>query len=127
MKTEKFGVEKQILYDDANSSRISVTVTSKGVTADATTGKKIIKAGTPIGADADVLTNRQTKLFATNSTTDGAKSQGVILHDTDVTDGENSATMVYIGTVDLLKLDITLDDAAKAALAGKITFMKGAK
>lgn len=88
-------------------------------------GKKIIKAGTPVGATANVLEERQTVLKV-----DDANLIGVVLHDTDVTNTKKANVSVLIaGYVDLLKLDsdvLTKITTAKTTLT-KITFMKGAK
>lgn len=94
-----------------------------GVSANAE-GKKIIKAGTPVYAEADVLMNRQTVL-----TVSGTTAYGVARHDIDVTAGNANDTLLVAGYVDYLKLDAsvqTLVDGAKANLP-KITFLKGAK
>ena len=94
-----------------------------GVEANAE-GRKIIKAGTPVYAAADVLMNRQTVL-----TVSGTTAYGVARHDIDVTAGNANDTLLVAGYVDYLKLDAsvqTLVDGAKDKLT-KITFIKGAK
>lgn len=86
------------------SATFPCLVTNTGVSANAE-GKKILKAGTPIGAGAavsasnDVLMNRQQVLAQ-----DTANAQGIILHDTDVTNGVANATILVAGYVDYLKL-----------------------
>lgn len=91
--------DKQILIAPELAFSIGCIVNGEGVQANAE-GKKIIKAGTPVGATASVLTNRQTVL---SKGTENA--QGVVLHDVDVTLGEANATLVIDGYVDLKKLD----------------------
>lgn len=121
VKTTSYGTEKTILIAPELAFTIPVQVTNTGITADAD-GKKIIKAGTPIGGSTNVLENRNTVLVVAN----GSTAQGVILHDVDVTAGQENATMVVAGYVDLNKI-ATADQPvadAKAALT-KITFMKG--
>ena len=121
VKTTSYGTEKTILIAPELAFTIPVQVTNTGITADAD-GKKIIKAGTPIGGSTNVLENRNTVLVVAN----GSTAQGVILHDVDVTAGQENATMVVAGYVDLNKIaaaDQPVADA-KAALT-KITFMKG--
>lgn len=80
-------------------------LTSESVTADETTGKKIVKAGTPLPTnDADAL--------------------GLLFKDADVTDGDKAVSLVYEGDVSIAKLaanGITVDDTAKAVLP-RITF-----
>ena len=106
---------------DTGTFTIPVQVTNTGVTADAD-GKKIIKAGTPIGGSTNVLENRNTVLVVAN----GSTAQGVILHDVDVTAGQENATMVVAGYVDLNKIAVADQPVADAKEAlTKITFMKG--
>ena len=121
VKTTSYGTEKTILIAPELAFTIPVQVTNTGITADAD-GKKIIKAGTPIGGSTNVLENRNTVLVVAN----GSTAQGVILHDVDVTAGQENAEMVVAGYVDLNKIAVADQPVAdaKAALT-KITFMKG--
>lgn len=104
--------DKQILIAPELAFTMGCIVNGTGVNADAE-GKKIIKAGTPVGAEASVLTNRQTVL---SKGTENA--QGVVLHDVDVTLGEANATLVIDGYVDLKKLD---EDVASLATTASAT------
>lgn len=123
MKEEKFGADKNILIAPELANTVGCIVGNTGVEADSE-GKKIIKAGTPVGGTVDALIERQTVLTVTNTADSAANSQGVILHDVDVTAGNNNATLVVSGVVDVAKLDVTIVDAAKTKLT-KITFQKG--
>lgn len=79
-------------------------VSDVGVAADAN-GLKIVKAGTPWPAN-------------------DATCKGLILHDTDVTNGEAPGTYIFEGSVDVKKLTangITVAAAAKTALP-RVTF-----
>lgn len=132
VKTTKYGVDKNILIAPDQAFTIGCLVGNSGVTADSN-GRKIIKAGTPVGSTVNVFENRQTVLVVTNTAnagspaaTDGKNSKGVLLHDVDVTEGDANATLVVKGVVDLLKLDVTPVEDAKAALS-RILFIKGAK
>ena len=121
VKTTSYGTEKTILIAPELAFTIPVQVTNTGVTADAD-GKKIIKAGTPIGGSTNVLENRNTVLVVAN----GSTAQGVILHDVDVTAGQENATMVVAGYVELNKIAVADQPVADAKEAlTKITFMKG--
>lgn len=124
VKTETYGADKNILIAPELAFTIGCVVTNTNVTAE--NGKKIIKAGTPVGGSTNVLENRQTELTVTNGSDNGSTAQGVVLHDVDVTDGATNATLVVAGVVDLLKLDVTVEETAKTAL-NRIIFMKGAK
>lgn len=123
VKTNSYANEKQILIAPELAFSIGCLVGNTGVEADAN-GKKIIKAGTPVGGSTSVLTNRQTVL------TKGAENaQGVVLHDVDVTDGDGRATLVIAGYVDLYKLDadvVTIVNEAAKTL-NRIVFLNGSK
>lgn len=120
--TKEFGNDKQILIAPELAFTIGALVGNSGVNADSE-GKKIIKAGTPVGSSTSVLTNRQTVL------TVGGTAQGVVLHDVDVTAGDTNATIVLEGTIDLLKLDSTTATALSSAAGTltKIRIMNGYK
>lgn len=123
VKSKDFVNEKQILIAPELAFTIGCLVGNTGVDADAN-GKKIIKAGTPVGGTTSVLTNRQTVL-----TKGASNAQGVVLHDVDVTDGDGRATLVVAGYVDLYKLDsdvVSIVTDATATLT-KITFLNGSK
>ena len=100
VKHENYGVEKHILI--ANNSylvTLPAQVTNTGVDADSD-GKKILRAGTPLAGD---ITARGTAFTKTNGNT----ARAVLLHDVDVTDGANNATIILAGCVDKLKVDET--------------------
>lgn len=105
-------------------------VGNTGLSADGS-GKKILKAGTPLAGD---ITKRDTA-FKKATTTPGLEegpdttdATAILLHDVDVTNGNNNATIVLAGCIDLLKLDSTtkalIDDATKSALP-RIIFVEG--
>lgn len=122
VKSLEFGNDKQILVAPELAFTIGCLVTNTGISANAE-GKKIIKAGTPVGG-GDVLVNRQTVL-AQNA----ESPVGVLLHDVDVTAGQENATLVVEGIVDIEKLDADvkgLVETAKANLT-KVTFISGSK
>ena len=118
--------EKDILLNPKNAFEIGVLVDNTGVTANAE-GKKIIPAGTPVGATTSALLTRNTVLSVTNDSTDGSKSQGVLRHDVDVTNATSSApanaTMVVRGEVDASKCP-TIASASATALV-HIIFVNG--
>ena len=121
IKSQSYGNRKEILIAPELAFTIGCIVSGAGINA--VNGRKILKAGTPVGG-ADVLTNRQAVI---SKNTDAPV--GIILHDVDVTDGDENATLVVKGQVDLFKLDEdvkTLVDTAKSKLTN-ITFMNGNK
>lgn len=122
IKKSSYANEKQILIAPELAFTIGCQVTNTGLTAN-DEGKKILKAGTPVGG-GDVLTTRNTVL--SQNATDPV---GVILNDVDVTGGQMNATLVVSGAVDILKLDSDVQALVTTAASKltKITFMKGIK
>ncbi len=132
MATKTYMDEKDIRLFPEVCVEISVIVGNAGVTV-GTDGRKVIKAGTPIGSTTNVFENEQAVLNVTNTANatspaaaDGKNSLGVLLKDVDVTNGNANASMLIAGYVDLLKIDVTPVADAKTALT-RILFMKGAK
>lgn len=101
-----FNADLQILIAPELAHTIGVQLGNAGISA-GEDGKKIIKAGTPIGGTVDALQTRDTVLSAQT----GANAQGVLLHDVDVTAGAANATMVVAGVVDEEKIKKNLGSA----------------
>lgn len=121
IKSQSYGNRKEILIAPELAFSIGCIVSGAGI--EAVNGRKILKAGTPVGG-ADVLTNRQAVISKNTEA-----PVGIVLHDVDVTDGDENATVVLKGQVDLLKLDEdvkALVNTAKAKLTD-IIFMNGNK
>ena len=119
--TETYGVEKQILIaNNSYCATLPALVGNSGVDADSD-GKKILRAGTPL---AGTITARGTAFTKTNSNT----ARAILLHDVDVTAGNENATIVLAGCVDLLKIDTTtralITDNVKGAVPN-IIFVEG--
>lgn len=119
IKTQSFGNERQILFMTQPYAAVGVVVGDTGVTA-GTDGRKIIKAGTPVSGSL------KTRTTAFTIATDTAS--GVLLHDVDVTDGAENATLLIFGFVDINKIDsdvvAKITDEVQTALSGKVTFIK---
>lgn len=121
---ETYNVSKDILLAPHLAFTISAIVGNTGVSNNAE-GRKVIPAGTPVGGATSVLTTRSTVLQVTNTNSNGANAQGVVLHDVDVTNGNTNAQVVIRGVVDSSKCP-TIDATAKNALT-LITFVNGGK
>lgn len=123
MKSIKVGVQRNVLIAPELAFTIGCQVANTGVSA--VEGKKIIPAGTIVGAEASVLTERATVLKVVNEGTI-AQAQGVLVNDVDVTAGTATGTLLVSGFVDLDKMP---EDAAAlvdgATGLSKITFVKG--
>lgn len=119
--TETLGApEKHILI--ANQSYMVTlpgVIKATGVTA-GDDGRKVVKAGTPLYGDIE---NRDAGFAISGS----GNPVGVIMHDTDVTAGDDNGTIVLAGCVDLLKLDSAVQSAVASVKANlpRIIFVKG--
>ena len=111
-----------VLLNPDNAFEIGVQVGNTGVSADSN-GRKIIKAGTPVGGTVSALETRNTVLSVTNTSSNGANAQGILRHDVDVTNGNANATMIVRGEVDSSKCP-TIVAEAKTALT-HIIFVNG--
>lgn len=120
-----YNFEKTVLDMHSFYYTLPCQVTNTGLTADSN-GKKIIKAGTPVGGDTNALLNRDTAvLIATNDATNGAKTQGVVIHDVDVTAGQTTATVAFAGVIDMAKMDAGFALDSKVTFPYDIIYMKG--
>lgn len=120
-----YNFEKTVLDMHSFYYTLPCQVTNTGLTADSN-GKKIIKAGTPVGGDTNALLNRDTAvLIATNDATNGPKTQGVVIHDVDVTAGQTTATVAFAGVIDMAKMDASFVLDSKVTFPHDIIYMKG--
>lgn len=116
VKHESYGHRPQILANVEHQWSVGVVVdASAGVQVGS---KKVVKAGTPLTGSLDDRTTAFTKAS-------GAAS-GVLLHDVDVTEGNNNGTMLVFGFVNTNRLDddvkALITDAVKTSL-GMIRFL----
>lgn len=119
VKSESYGVDKHILI--ANNSymvTLPAVVANTGVDA-GSDGRKVIKAGTPLYGNIE---KRDTAF-----TVSGDTPVAVVLHDVDVTAGNNNATIVLAGVVDLLKLEDSVKTAISSVKSSlpRIIFVEG--
>ncbi|MCM1437782.1 MAG: hypothetical protein NC131_01030 [Roseburia sp.] len=123
----KYTTHKQILIAQDTARALPCIVSKTGVTVN-TDGDYIVKAGTPLYG-ADFGTNRDTPLTVSGSG-ESVKAQGVLYQDVTFENGATTAngTLVYDGTVDLLKLDASVQTlittTVKTALTN-VQFVKG--
>ena len=101
VKKEKFGSGNQILF--AVEHQVSM-----GIVVDQTVGvtegtKKIAKAGTPLTGSLDA---RETA-FTEATTSTGSNAVGILLHDVDVTVGDNNGAILLFGFVNTNRIDET--------------------
>lgn len=99
IKKESFANTNQILFAIEHQVSMGVVV-ADSVGVDDGHGRKIAKAGTPITGDLDERTTAFTKAS-------GSDAVGVLVHDVDVTHGENNGAILLFGFVNTDRLDET--------------------
>lgn len=108
----EYGTSIDILFNLDPYSARAIMVSDTGVTADAKTGKKIVKAGSLLNKDGAIANDGTVRY--------------VLLKDVDVTNGKAPGAGVYKGTLDEKKIEkntgVTISDDAKEALR-EIIFM----
>ena len=109
----------QILANVDLQFSMGVVVAQGSTPADAS-GKKIIKAGTPLTGNIDARTTAFNAAGESNAV-------GVLLHDVDVTKGPANGTLLLFGFVNTNRLDSAtkglITSGVKTALNGKVTFV----
>lgn len=118
IKSESYASGTQILFAVEHQVSMGVVVSKDlGVTVGS---KKIVKAGTPITGSFDA---RETAFTAASAGSSSAASNavGILLHDVDVTDGEDAnGTILLHGFVNTNMIDETtkakITEYVKAAL-----------
>lgn len=117
----------QILFYTEPSAAVGVVVGNTGLTA-GDDGKKILKAGTPLAGNLTARNTPFVKAETTGSSPKTSNAVGILLHDVDVTEGNENATMLIFGFVNLDRLEsdtaALIDEAVISALDAKVTFLK---
>lgn len=117
IKKESFGSGTQILF--AVEHQVSMGVVVDQTVGQAVGSKKIAKAGTPLTGSLDA---RETAFTEASAGSSGVASNavGVLLHDVDVTDGDNNGAILLFGFVNTNRIDSAtkgkLTEYVKAAL-----------
>lgn len=113
VKKETFGSRNQILFAIEHQVSMGAVISETAGVVDEATKRKIVKAGTPLAGNLDERTTAFTEAT-------GADAVGVLLHDVDVTVGDNNGTVVLFGFVNTNRLDDTtkakITSAVKTAL-----------
>lgn len=119
VKREVFNDVAQILLDPALKYTMGIVVADEVGTNDPTTGRKVVKAGTPLTGNLDA---RTTPFTAAN--TDGSDAVGVLLHDVDVTVGDANGEIVIFGFINMNRIDTTTQAKINTAIQGKLSMIK---
>lgn len=121
IKKETYGNVQQILFAVEHQVSVGIVVDETCGVAQ-TNGRKIAKAGTPVTGDLD----KRTVAFTPATTGVSTNVIGVLLHDVDVTTGDNNGTLLLFGFVNTNRLDETTKGKITADIKKalpKITFM----
>lgn len=124
--TVKYGEETDILIAPELAFALPCVIGNTGVDA-GQDGRKVILAGTPLTADSDPLTKRETVLKKAEAT---STIYGYARHDVDVTAGDANDTLLIDGYVDILKLDEsvkTLIEQLSGTNNTRVRFINGRK
>lgn len=101
VKKETYGSGNQILFAVEHQVSMGIVVDqSVGITEGT---RKIAKAGTPITGNLDA---RETA-FTEATTSAGTNVVGILLHDVDVTIGDNNGAILLFGFVNTNRIDST--------------------
>jgi hypothetical protein len=126
IKKSSYISTNQILFNTDPFVAVSIIVDDTLGVTDPATGRKLVKAGTPLAGD---LTKRKTAFAAVNNASDSLASdaKGILLHDVDVTTGKANGTLLIFGFVNVDRIDTTVmkknNEYVKEALKG-IYFLK---
>lgn len=115
----KYNDTEQILIDPMNYFAMGIVVDDSCGVLNSATGKKIAKAGTPVKGNLDT----RGTAFTPAGTNDAV---GILLHDVDVTQGDNNGALLIFGFVNTNRIDETtrakITSSVKTTL-NKITFV----
>ena len=103
IKKETYGNRNQLLFAVEHQVSMGIVVDETAFTV-TENGRKIAKAGTPVTGSLDA----RGTAFTPAATTSGASNAvGILLHDVDVTDGDNNGTLLLHGFVNTNRIDAT--------------------
>ena len=112
--------KNQILFAVEHQVSMSIVVDDTAGTEDSATKRKIVKAGTPLTGSLDARTTAFTKA----STSTGSNAVGILLHDVDVTAGENNGTLLIFGFVNMNRIDATTKALITAEVKAALPMIK---
>ena len=114
--------KNQILFAVEHQVSMSIVVDDANITA-GSNGKKIVKAGTPLAGSLDARTTAFTKASSSGSPS-VSNAVGILLHDVDVTAGENNGTLLIFGFVNTNRIDATTKALITAEVKAALPMIK---
>lgn len=101
IKKETYGNRNQLLFVVEHQVSMSIVVDKTAFTV-TENGRKIAKAGTPVTGSLDA---RGTAFTSAVTASNASNAVGILLHDVDVTDGDNNGTLLLHGFVNTNRID----------------------
>lgn len=114
--------KNQILFAVEHQVSMSIVVDDANITA-GSNGKKIVKAGTPLAGSLDARTTAFTKASSSGNPS-VSNAVGILLHDVDVTAGENNGTLLIFGFVNTNRIDATTKALITAEVKAALPMIK---
>lgn len=115
--------KNQILFAVEHQVSMSIVVDDTAGTEDSATKRKIVKAGTPLTGSLDARTTAFTKASSSGSPS-ASNAVGILLHDVDVTAGENNGTLLIFGFVNTNRIDVTTKALITAEVKAALPMIK---
>ena len=115
--------KNQILFAVEHQVSMSIVVDDTAGTEDSATKRKIVKAGTPLTGSLDARTTAFTKA-SSSGTPSASNAVGILLHDVDVTAGENNGTLLIFGFVNTNRIDATTKALITAEVKAALPMIK---
>lgn len=119
IKKESYGNRNQILF--ATQHQVSVGIVVDDAAGVAVGSKKIVKAGTPLAGSLDA---RETAFTAATGSGANNNAVGILLHDVDVTEGDNNGTLLIFGFVNTNRIDETTRGKITADVKAKLPMIQ---
>lgn len=116
IKSKQYGAPKQILANVSLQSSVGCIV-PQSLGVDVGDGIKLAKAGTPINIDFMNLQTVAKKPSAAGDNATAIPMNAVLLHDVDVSRGNANGTALYIGVVNINRVDSDVATAITTAQA----------
>lgn len=121
IKKETYGSGNQILFAVEHQVSMGIVVDQTVGVAEGT--RKIAKAGTPITGNLD----ERKKAFTAATTSEGSNASnavGILLHDVDVTVGDNNGAILLFGFVNTNRIDETTKAKITANVKNALPMIK---
>lgn len=123
VKREVFNDVAQILLDPALKYTMGIVVADDVGTNDPSTGRKVVKAGTPLTGNLDERTTAFTAA-ADSGTPSASNAVGILLHDVDVTAGDANGEIVIFGFINMNRIDATTQAKITATVKAALPMIK---